>query len=36
MCNYYYKVLKASGILRIWDIDAMYVAKVDWTLIVHG
>ena len=29
MCSYYYKELKASAILRIWDVNAMYVAKVD-------
>ena len=29
MCSYCYKELKASGILRIWDVNAMYVAKVD-------
>ena len=29
LCSYYYKELKASRILRIWDVNAMYVAKVD-------
>ena len=29
MCSYWYKELKASGILRIWDVNAMYVAQVD-------
>ena len=29
MCSNYSKELKASGILRIWDVNAMYVAKVD-------
>ena len=36
MCSYCYKELKASGLLRKWDVNAMYVAKVDCTLIVHG
>ena len=36
MCSYCYKELKASGILRMWDVNAMCVAKVDETLIVHG
>ena len=29
MYSYCYKELKASRILRIWDANAMYVAKVD-------
>ena len=29
MCSCCYKELKASGILRIWDVNAMYVAKAD-------
>ena len=29
MCSYCYKELKAFLILRIWDVNAMYVAKVD-------
>ena len=29
MCSYSYKELKASGILRIWDVNTMYVVKVD-------
>ena len=36
MCSYCYKELKAFGILRIWDVNAMYKAEVDWTLNVHG
>ena len=36
MCSYYSKELEASGILRIWDVNAMYVAKLDWALIVNG
>ena len=29
MCSYCYKELKASMILRNWDVNAMYVTKVD-------
>ena len=29
MCSYCYKELKASRMLRIQDVSAMYVAKVD-------
>ena len=29
ICSYCYKELKAYEILRIWDVNAMYVAKVD-------
>ena len=29
MCSYCYKELKAYEILRIWDVNAMYVAEVD-------
>ena len=36
MRSYCYKELKAYGILRILDVNAMYVAEVDGTLIVHG
>ena len=28
MCSYCYKELKAYGILRIWNVNAMYVAKL--------
>ena len=29
MYSYCYKKLKAYGILRIWDVNAIYVAKVE-------
>ena len=29
VCSYCYKELQASGILRIWDVNATYVAKFE-------